>query len=48
MRRAQVAEALKLDPGLTVAGYVATRAFQRPDDRVYFAESLKLAGLQES
>jgi hypothetical protein len=38
-------EVLRRQPETTISGFGATRPFKREEDRTYFAESLRLAGL---
>lgn len=37
---------LSIEPGFTVAGFVRSSPFERPEDREHFAEGLRLAGLR--
>lgn len=37
---------LAIEPGFTVAGFVRSSPFERPEDREHFAEGLRLAGLR--
>ncbi len=43
--RQHVAEALRIEPELTISRFVETESFQKQQDRAYLAEGLRLAGM---